>query len=325
MRKLSNTIYGATDNTFTCEGLPANCTVITPDKEFKVRDGIITETEFKPVTYLLELYENIKHTLMDAKKKVFDFYECDEVVYYNTYPMHDDIVVNLNDYSFRFKHNNKALLNLDDLGVMSNEALAVLDSILREGVFKTTFEILNEEGGDFETIGNITVDKTNELIDEIKDHLYALDDEANVFVSRFDDYSEGIPLKHLTEEHNGNRRYILKKKTMLTDILDCCKEDSESVHMLNMLFEIMKGLPDDVENIVYDNIVIKRQNSNISITTVKELHSDFKINVTDKIREQYMLFDNYYINIRYVINILFKNVSYESVLQMYVKYKTLFK
>lgn len=319
MRKLSNTIYGATDDTFTCEGLPANCTVITPDKEFKIRDGIITETEFKPVTYLLELYENIKHTLMDAKKKVFDFYECDAVVYYNTYPMHDDIVVNLNDYSFRFKHNNKALLNLDDLGMMSNEALAVLDSILREGVFKTTLEILNEEGGDFDTVGNITVDKTNELIDEIEDHLYALDDNVNVFVSRFDNYSEGIPLKHLTEEHNGNRRYILKKKTMLTDILDCCKEDSESVHMLNMLFEIMKGLPDNMDNFEYDNIVIRKQGETTEVSVLTEPVSNTKINKSTA------LFDNHYINIKYVIKMLSEHVYYESVLQMYVAYRMLFE
>ena len=319
MRKLSNTIYGATDDTFTCEGLPANCTVITPDKEFKIRDGIITETEFKPVTYLLELYENIKHTLMDAKKKVFDFYECDEVVYYDTFPMHDDIVVNLNDYSLRFKHNNKALLNLDDLGMMSNEALAVLDSILREGVFKTTWEILNEEGGDFDTVGNITVDKTNELIDEIEDHLYALDDNVNVFVSRFDDYSEGIPLKHLTEEHNGNRRYILKKKTMLTDILDCCKEDSESVHILNMLFEIMKGLPDNMDNFEYDNIAIIKQGETTEVSVLTEPVSNTKINKSTA------LFDNHYINIKYVIKMLSEHVYYESVLQMYVAYRMLFE
>ena len=319
MRKLSNTIYGATDDTFTCEGLPANCTVITPDKEFKIRDGIITETKFKPVTYLLELYENIKHTLMDAKKKVFDFYECDEVVYYDTFPMHDDIVVNLNDYSLKFKHNNKALLNLDDLGIMSNEALTVLDSTLREGVFKTTYEILNEEGSDFDTVGNITVDKTNELIDEIEDHLYALDDNVNVFVSRFDDYSEGIPLKHLTEEHNGNRRYILKKKTMLTDILDCCKEDSESVHMLNMLFEIMNGLPDNMDDFEYDNIAIRKQGETTEVSVLTKPVSNTKIN------KSIALFDNHYINIKYVIKMLSEHVYYESVLQMYVAYRMLFE
>lgn len=315
MRKLSNTIYTTTKDTFTCEGLPDECTVITPNKEFKVKRGNVAEREFKPVTTMLELYENIKHTLMNTKRKIFDFYECDEIVYPDTYPNHDDIVINLNDFSFRIKNTGKELLNLDELGAMSDAELDNLDCILREGIFRTTYEIYNEESDRFETIGDITVAKTNELIDEIKDYLYSLDDEVNLFVSRFDDYSEGMPLKHLGTDHNGDRPYILKRKRMLKDILYDCKENAECAHMINMLFTIIKGLPKDTDNFAYDNVLIIRCGDATEVRILNKPVAD------GNIKGSTALFDNHYINIRYVIKTLSEHVYYESVLNMYVIYK----
>ena len=197
MKKISETIFVSLDDNFDCKELPKDCTVITAENEYAINNGIVTRKDFPTVSEFLDIIEDTKRLLIDAKRDVFDFYECDHVWYRNRDTWQFDIRIDLNDFSIKLK--DKPLIDLDELGTMSEEKLEELDKFYREGIFANTVDILNKNcivGDLFITSSNIGTAEANKLTDIAKSYLYALDEEVNISAPVHHEYDIEVKLQH---------------------------------------------------------------------------------------------------------------------------------